>query len=466
MSGAIEQFGAGAGEHRAVAQPLTTGMSLGFGVGTIGVSVLLNAVTIYLPALMATVLGQSPALAGALITGSKIYDMAADLAIGGVSDRATSRMGRRRPFMLAGAILSSLVLPFIFSPLGAGTAWMIPLMAAALILYSTGYSLFNVPYMAMPGEIADSYNERTKLLSYRTFFVSIGQVLAVSGAAEILKIVGGGAHGYLILGVVLAAIVLVTQCLTVVATARARRVERYAGARVRLRTQIKLTFGNRPLLLLMSVKFCQLLALSTVVSTQLLFILNVLKAGYQGQLELGLASNIAIALSMPVWVRAGRLYGKRACYIGATVLYSLVLATWLFADAAEPHGMIVVRGVLGGVGSGGMLLMGTSMLPDVMDYDRRRTGMRREGLFSSFYAIVEKFAYAIGPALIGLYLGWAGYVSTRQGRLVDQPHSAVTALYAGVAVIPIILAAISIGLLLFYDLDEAKLRATGPASAR
>jgi GPH family glycoside/pentoside/hexuronide:cation symporter len=445
------------------ANRLSTLMSLGFGVGTVGVSALLNSVSIYLPALMATVLGQSTALAGMLITGSKIYDMGADLAIGAISDRAKTRMGRRRPFMLAGAILSTLVLPFIFAPIGAGGPWMIPILAVTLILYSTGYSLFNVPYLAMPGEMTDSYTERTRLLSFRTLFVSVGQLLSIAGSAEILKLVGGGARGYAILGLTLAAIVLVSQSLTVIATARAKRVERHEGPKVGLRTQIDLVLGNRPLLLLMGTKFCQLLALSTIVTTQLLFILNVLKAGYGGQLQLGLASNIAIAVSMPAWVRIARRLGKRRTYIAATLIYSMVTLSWLAASAAEPSAMLVLRGAIGGIGSGGMLLMGTSMLPDVMEYDRRRTGLRREGMFSSFYAIVEKFAYAIGPAIIGLYLTAAGYISTSRGKLVDQPHAAITALYAGVAVIPVVLALISVGLLLLYDLDEAKLKATALA---
>ena len=39
---------------------LSLGTCLGFGVGTVGVSIMLNAVTPYFPAFMTTVLGQSP----------------------------------------------------------------------------------------------------------------------------------------------------------------------------------------------------------------------------------------------------------------------------------------------------------------------------------------------------------------------------------------------------------------------
>ena len=70
---------------------------LGFGIGTVGVSIMLNGVTAYLPAFMSTVLGKDAATAGYLLMLSKLYDAFADVAIGHLSDRTRSRWGRRRP---------------------------------------------------------------------------------------------------------------------------------------------------------------------------------------------------------------------------------------------------------------------------------------------------------------------------------------------------------------------------------
>ena len=72
--------------------PLKT--CLGFGVGTIGVSIMLNAVTAYFPAFMSTVLGQSTEIAGLLLMASKLYDAVADVWIGTWSDRTRSRWGQ------------------------------------------------------------------------------------------------------------------------------------------------------------------------------------------------------------------------------------------------------------------------------------------------------------------------------------------------------------------------------------
>ena len=179
-----------------VADRVPLSLCLGFGIGTVGVSIMLNAVTAYLPAFMSTVLGKDAATAGYLLMISKLYDAFADVAIGNLSDRTRSRWGRRRPFLLAGALISALSFFAIFSPPQLGDHAFTLYMLAVLVAYSTGYSLFNVPYMAMPSEMTGSRYERSRLLSFRTVFVSIGQLLAMAGTAALISAGGGGYHGY------------------------------------------------------------------------------------------------------------------------------------------------------------------------------------------------------------------------------------------------------------------------------
>ena len=124
------------------------------------------------------------------------------------------------------------------------------------------------------------------------------------------------------------------------------------------------------------------------------------------------------------------------------------------------------RGFVNGIAAAGTTLMSIAMLPDVMEYDRLRTGVRREGIFSSFYSIVEKLGYAMGAGLSGTILAVAGYVSTTGGKLTAQPASAIAGLYAGASLIPAGLIAISFLVMLAYPLDEAMLRATRRLTGR
>lgn len=433
---------------------LPTSVCIGFGVGTVGVSIMLNAVTAYFPAFMSTVLGKNTALAGSLLMGSKLYDAVADLVIGTLSDRTRSRWGRRRPFLLAGALISALSFVMIFAARPMGDTAMIVYMLAALILYSTGYSLFNVPYMTMPSEMTGSRYERSRLLSFRTVFVSIGQLLAMAGTAALISRSGGGAQGYLVMGWVMALVIGTAMLLSFFGTARAPVLEaKPVAAQAGQSHSWRGVFANRPFCLLMAAKVFQFLAFASVATASLLFMLNVLHLGYAGQMELALAQNIASALSMPGWLWLERRTGKRNAYLVGIGLMAVTAASWL----AIPEGGIgvaglIARGIGAGIGAGGMILLSISMLSDTFAHDRELTGLQREGLLSSIAAVIEKTSFAIGLAAIGLLLSLAHYVPTTNGKLVEQPASAVHALYACYTVIPIVFFLCNAACIWFYTL--------------
>lgn len=446
--------------------PLSKAICLSFGIGTVGVSVMSNAVTVYFPALMSTVLGISPAIAGAMLMGSKIYDMFADVIIGGASDRHQSSRGRRRPFLLAGALTSFVSLLMIFLAPDMSGWVLLTYMGAALVIYSTGYSLFCVPYLAMPAEMTDGYQERTRLISFRTAFIGIGQLLSLAVTAALIQAGGGGADGFRLMGVVMAVLTLATMLISYAGTAGARMLERDERDRGLTWASLGTVFRNRPMMMLMGAKMSQYLAFGIMLPANLLFLLNVVKVGYVGMVHMSVAQNVAVFASMPLWVKLGRRLGKRDCYIIAVGLFLVPSAlSWYWAAPGLPMWGIWVRSVVWGIGSGGALLMTTSMLPDATEYDRLTTGQRREGVFSSLYAVNEKVGFAIGAAILGFVLTASGYVATTGGRLVDQSASAIAALYAVKAFVPAALLTLGLALIWFYDLDEKRLKALAASNA-
>ena len=94
-----------------------------------------------------------------------------------------------------------------------------------------------------------------------------------------------------------------------------------------------------------------------------------------------------------------------------------------------------------------------------MEYDTRRTGLRREGMFAGLYSTMEKVAAAVGTGLLGFILGAMGFVESTEG-VVEQPESAILAIYLCNAVIPVIMTGVACFLLRYYDLSESKLENT------
>lgn len=442
---------------------LPTSLCIGFGIGSFGISILLNTTTVFFPAIMTTVLGQSAAVAGLLLTISKLYDAFADVGIGMLSDRVKSARGRRRPFLLAGALISAISFLLLFIPPKLSDGALILWMAMALIVYSTGYSLFSVPYVAMAGEIATTYHERTRLLSFRAFFISFGQIAASAGTAAIITWAGGGRLGYALMGCAAAVALMLSMSASYFGTAKAPIVNAPEKKHGFTRREALATLAsNRPFLLLMGIKLAQYMAISIISTTKLLFLLNVVKVGYGGLVNLTLVQNLVSAATVPIWAKIARHTGKRPAYLLATSTLGLVYLSWYWTDASITTTGLWLRGAANGVASSGTALLSVAMLPDVMEYDFRRTGLRREGIFSSVYTIVEKLGYALGAGIIGVLLARAHYLPTLQGNLVTQPASAVSALYAGASLIPAGFVCVSLVLMYLYPLDEKRLAATGP----
>lgn len=441
-------------ETSAIEDRLPTRLCVGFGIGSLGIAILLNTVTTFFPALMTTVLGQSAGLAGLLLTVSKLYDAVADLLIGMASDRTRSRWGRRRPYLLAGAVIAGLSFLLIFMPPKLEGAALIAWMGMALVVYSTGYSLFSVPYVAMAGEMTDGYHERTRLFSFRAFFITFGQIVSSAGTAALISWAGGGSAGYAVMGGVTGAILTATMIACFVGTRGARFVAAQPVSHMTKKEAAQALLTNRPFVLLMTIKIAQFMAIAVINTTKLLFLLNVAKVGYTGLIHLTLVQNIVAAITVPVWVRIARRTGKRNAYIAATACLAVAYGSWFFTGPGLSLPDIWWRGALNGLAASGTTLLSIAMLPDIMEYDRLRTGLRREGIFSGIYTIVEKLGFALGAAVTGAVLSFSGYIPTTGGKLVAQPATAITGLYAGASLIPAALILVSMTLMAFYRLDE------------
>ena len=436
---------------------VSTGLKAAWGIGSVGTVTVLTINSLLLLFFMTSVLGLAPALAGSLLFGAKLIDAIAAPVLGGVSDSWKGAMGRRAPFLLAGAFVSGLGVAMVFNPPAAFDTMLPVWIMMSLIVIALGYTLFNVPYMAMPAEMTDMPAERTSIMSWRITFVSIGGLIT-GMVPQLVTRLGGGRTGYGIVGFILAGVVIVAMLSTFAAARRTRQVTGGAQAGGFKRYQVVLQ--NRPFMLIIAAKVCQLVGLASLTASILFLMKNVL---LQPESTVGLyvtAATIATISTMPVWVWLGKRFSKRNLYMAACLLFACLTSSWLLAGANEPLPLILLRGFCSGTFSGGLLLMGQSLLPDAIDADCKRSGIRREGVYAGAYSFVEKASMAFGPLLIGLILQ-AFHFKPSLGKAVAQPAEALTGIYIGVAIVPALLYAISVIPLLYFRLDADE---TAPAA--
>lgn len=435
-------------------------MKIGWGIGTIGPMIVLSSTNALQLRFITDFIGLSAGVASLLLVISKLYDAFFDPAMGWISDHTNSRWGRRRPYLLVGGLMLALSLVAMFTvPPFESTQARTIYTGCVLVFYATAYTVFNIPYMSMPAEMTGSSAERTEIIGYRVYAVGFSQILAMFLGAALVQKLGGGAMAYTTMALLLSPVVFISAIVAFRAT---------RGAPFTLRTHVKVPFmvqarsvvSNKPYMLLITVKLLTLMTLSAQ-SIFPFFFSNIMHADL---IKLGTyfaVLSLAFIFSQPLWLWMSRKYGKGFTYCFSLLVAIPVWLSWLLAGANEPLMLIYLRAALLGILGGGSLLAGQSMLPDTMEYDYLRTGLRREGIFAGFYTTVEKVAGALGIGLVGFLLSRAGYIESR-GAHVVQPQAALDAIHYIIALLPALLSLVGGLLMLGYKLDEptlVKLRA-------
>lgn len=119
--------------------------------------------------------GLSAAGVGMALAAGLAVNALVDPIVGSWSDRTRSRLGRRHPFMFAAILPVALTLFALFNPPTALPAWAtLAWLAVVNILLQQALTAFHTPHLALGGELTADYIERTRVMSYNTFFLWAG----------------------------------------------------------------------------------------------------------------------------------------------------------------------------------------------------------------------------------------------------------------------------------------------------
>ena len=162
-----------------MAEKLSRKTKIIYGAGDLGFSLTSTIVGAYFLFFLMDVVHLKPALAGIAILIGKTWDYVNDPLIGHISDRTRSRWGRRRPFLLFGAIPFALafMLMWYIPPFKSDVA-LVAYYAVAYVVFDAAATFVYMPYFALTPELTEDYDERTSLTSYRMFFSIFGSLLA------------------------------------------------------------------------------------------------------------------------------------------------------------------------------------------------------------------------------------------------------------------------------------------------
>lgn len=398
-------------------------------------------------------LGVAAGLAGLIVFLPKAWDVVLNPVAGRISDRSTNPAGRRRPFLLKAGLALAVCFVLLFAgPTSTvpGAVWVVVLFLAC----ATAYAFFQVPYVAMPAELTDDYDERTRLMSWRVAVLALA-ILVSGGLSPMIRNQLGPVWGYRGVGGFVGALIALGALGAWWGTRRAVMRD-VAAPTASLAEQLRIVARARDFRTLLIAYVLQALATAAMLAG-VDYVARALM-GSSGLSTILFVCFVAPALVVtPLWQRVGQRVGKRTGFLLASLLLGggalAALLGMRLGVAALAAAVAVV-----GVGYAGTQMFPLAMLPDVAAVDAARTGENRAGVYTGVWTAAETFGMALGPFAYAAVLALGGYVSSTDGS-VTQPESALRAIELGFSVLPAALVVVSLVFLVRYRLDARAVEA-------
>ncbi len=435
------------------AAPLPRGVRVGYGLGSVATGAFGTVPGLMLLPYLTDTLGIAAGIAGVVVFLPKAWDVVLNPIAGRISDRSQDPRGPRRPFLLRAGLLLAFFFALIFAAPDMGSKvleslWVLVMFVAC----ATAYAFFQVPYVAMPAEMTDSYDERTRLMTWRVAILALAIMLSGASAPAIRDALGGR-QGYRVMGVAVAVLLVVGVVGAYLGT-RSAPIGRVSPAGGTLREQLRTVARARDFRLLLSTFVVQALATGAMLAGVAYVSRWVL--GDKGAATILFVCFVGPALLLtPVWSALGQRVGKKRGYVASSLVLALAATLLLWARSA-PDWWVYAATALVGVGYAGAQVFPMAMLPDTAAVDARRTGENRAGVYTGVWTAGETLGLALGPALYAVVLAAGGYLSTDQPAdwtTQYQPDSALTAIVLGFSILPAGLVLASLASLSRYSLD-------------
>jgi glycoside/pentoside/hexuronide:cation symporter, GPH family len=436
---------------RAEPQPLGLGAVLRYALPAAPTGFATLLTQIYFLKYAAEVLLVSPGTLGWLIGLGWFWDALSHPTIGHWSDRTRSRLGRRRPWMLAGCVPLGVAFVCLWSPPAALTGTGLLLwIGAALFVFYTAFTMVDMTHTALGAELSTDYHERTQIFGVRRFLLGAGSLGTVAAIGAFDN--GGGRTAGLVASAAGGALTIAAVLYTVWVLREPPEHQAHGASLLRSLSDVARNPHGR-----------RLLAIALVQQAGIGALVNALPFYSQYAIATGESTWIYIAsfmvasmLGVPLWLRVAPRYEKRHLFILAMLAVGLSIALIAFVGEGQVW-MAALIAFGGGLGSAGCDALGPSIQADVIDYDELKTGQRKEGAYFAVWAFVAKLAGALAVGSTGLLLDWLGFVPG-----VEQNESVRFGLRLLTAFAPAALFLLGVVMFLGFRLDareHARIRA-------
>ncbi len=424
-----------------------------YGFGDVGFSMTSTIVAAYFPIFLTDVVGLTPGIVAIALFIGKSWDYINDPLVGYLSDRTRTRWGRRRPFLLFGAIPFAVVFAFLwFKPDFDSHTALVIFYTMMYILYDAIVTVVSMPYFSLTPELTEDYDERTELTGYRMFFSILGGLISFVVPMMIIgQMAPGNADNVFLMGLIFG-IASAAPLLLVFFGTRERPYFTQLE-RPRLKESLKAAIKNRPFIFSAVIYLFTWTSMAIIEANLLFYIKYVVQRENMNEVIMATIFVTAI-ISLPLWDWASKKFNKRKAYIYGIAFWAVVQILLITVTATSSLFYLLSLCVLAGLGVGAAHVLPWSIIPDAIEVDELKTGERHEGMFYSLVTLASKIANSIAVPLALAVLDFSGYIP----NAAVQPQSTITGIRMVVGPIPALLLVGGIIFAILYPLSRDEYR--------
>lgn len=349
------------------------------------------------------------ALTGLVIWLGRIVDAITDPLVANFSDKFISRLGRRRPFIFVGAPFLFLIFYLLWIPPNKSGESITNFIYLIIMsgLFWTFFTVASIPYVSLLPEIAVTSNDRISLSTYVAAAMVIGNAIGMIVSSILV-----GKFDFKIMALVCGFITLICYYITAIfVKERTQVTSEYKE--LKITKAIVDTFKNRPYLIYLFA-FLAFQFGFNILATGIPYITKILlhKPKEAAGMFMGISFG-AILLFCPVIMILAKTIGKKRLFSLCMILMAIFFSYIFFIGKISlPFSLTVQTYTLMfiiGFPIAGFFVLQNPILADIIDYDEKYSGLRREGIYYGVQGLIWKVGIGLAAVVCGFLFHSFGY---------------------------------------------------------
>jgi glycoside/pentoside/hexuronide:cation symporter, GPH family len=425
---------------------LKTTRKWGYVSGDFGISISFFVVSFFFMYYLTDLIGLDPRLAGIAFGIGMFWDAISDPLMGLISDRTISKFGRKRVYVLFGALPLGVSFFLLWTiPSAASELIQFILATLMLILFKTAYTVVAVPYMSLLPVISSNYDERTQISGMRAFTSQFGTILG-GVSALLVSSFSSDVVGLRTLGISYGALVAF---LMIISAQSVKGMETDRPERKRSNLSRFRVLREKNYLVLIILYFFGGIATTSMTASFPFFAKHIM--GNDSLSTFGLAAFIITAmLFIPIWLKLAKRFHKKYLLLITTIAMAVILSIMgITLDEGRVIPFFILISIAGAFMTA-YFIIPYSLVPDTIDLSELKTGVRNESIFFGVWVFIHKIGLTAAPVIMGFMMGGLGY----DGGLETQTSSGLLSVRLTFAILPAIFFVITGLIGLFYGISR------------